>query len=592
MDRALLVGINVYAFEQSLSGCVSDVNLMTDFLITRCGFSADSIRPLTDERATRAVFMDRLQWFVKDVSAGDRLVFHYSGHGSQLATRDPQGEVDFLDEVLCPTDFHNGVNAIRDKELHELFATLPPAVNFVWIADCCCSGDLTRSVGVQRFIPPHHDIQHRIRAAHERGIPSMTMRGTAAELNVAFVSACDSGERAEEVDVGADRFGALTINLVQRLSEHDGFQVNMRAVVEDVVATMKADGLKQNPQFGGTQLDAPFPAGTTGRGRARLTEGRPRPKAARAKSTDIATLEPGDVLLYRSEHLTARLIQALDGTPFNHASLYLGDGFVGEAVREGVVRRSLSASGAAASFVMARRLPSPADVRPVLARASTYLGQRARYAYEEILLLAILTISRRVEPTPVLGRLIRRVVDGAASTINRFISDVTSPRREPMICSEFVARCYNALDVSAERHTNARGAGEGTILDALNAGVHSPVLRAAGPVTASLNELIAQHVVEVSRGHRSSLESVAAEVGSSVRELGSALHRVHVARGLRHDSQPHALEPLFATVEDFVTPGDLYRSTGLIDAGVVANVENNGSEVGATIKLRQPIYQL
>ena len=51
MDRALLVGINAYP-GAPLAGCLNDVTDMATFLTSKSGFAADSIRLLTDSRAT------------------------------------------------------------------------------------------------------------------------------------------------------------------------------------------------------------------------------------------------------------------------------------------------------------------------------------------------------------------------------------------------------------------------------------------------------------------------------------------------------------------------------------------------------------
>lgn len=73
--RALLVGIN-------------DVTNMRDILKTYLGFTNRDIRVLVDSRATKANIVYRLESMVKQAKAGDFLVFHFSGHGSQIRDRD------------------------------------------------------------------------------------------------------------------------------------------------------------------------------------------------------------------------------------------------------------------------------------------------------------------------------------------------------------------------------------------------------------------------------------------------------------------------------------------------------------------------
>ena len=84
MKKALLVGIDAYAAPNTLYECVNDVTNMRDILIKYYGFEVDNIRVLTDARATKQGILDRLRWLIQDAMLGDKLVFHYSGHGSLL----------------------------------------------------------------------------------------------------------------------------------------------------------------------------------------------------------------------------------------------------------------------------------------------------------------------------------------------------------------------------------------------------------------------------------------------------------------------------------------------------------------------------
>jgi len=155
-------------------------------------------------------------------------------------------------------------------------------------------------------------------------------------------------------------------------------------------------------------------------------------------------LLPGDVLLYHGPSWVSEAIRFFDGTNVNHSAIYLGDGRVGEAREfKGVVRQPLSVSIAGTDWVLVRRLPAAA-LDPVVARARLYINNGDRYAYEQILLLALLCLTRKVELSAIFSRLVRAVLDKAASYFSNIAAGVTGG--EPMICSEFVFRCYDEAD--------------------------------------------------------------------------------------------------------------------------------------------------
>ena len=78
--------------------------------------------------------LDRL---VALTGPGDTLFFHYSGHGTQIPTDDPQ-ETDGLDEAIVPTD----MNVILDDDLRVIVCKLPMGARFTMLADCCHSGTM------------------------------------------------------------------------------------------------------------------------------------------------------------------------------------------------------------------------------------------------------------------------------------------------------------------------------------------------------------------------------------------------------------------------------------------------------------------
>src|SRR6266852_3566157 len=165
-----------------------------------------------------------------------------------------------------------------------------------------------------------------------------------------------------------------------------------------------------------------------------------------ADRIDISSLRLGDVLLYHGTSFLSRLIRLFDGGSFSHSSIF--DGIhVMEALGNGINIRTVQESVAGAPYVDVFRfngaggqqlgapsLPSEPFKNAIQAFEST----PERYAYEEILLLAVLGATRRIPLPPGVGVIVRNLLDSAAE----LVGNLTAEGKQPVICSELVFRCY------------------------------------------------------------------------------------------------------------------------------------------------------
>ena len=170
---AMLVGINKYP-GNALNGCVNDVTHLREMLVGNFGFAAENIVMLTDEQATRANILDRLDGFAAKLHKDDLFVFAYSGHGSLFpdAYSEEQDETDTLhfnpdprndnkpffedgkyDAAICPVDSRETSsgkpwhNLILDDELYARFSKFAgqgATVNY--LTDSCFSGTQGRDL--------------------------------------------------------------------------------------------------------------------------------------------------------------------------------------------------------------------------------------------------------------------------------------------------------------------------------------------------------------------------------------------------------------------------------------------------------------
>lgn len=260
-DKALLVGINKYR-NAPLSGCVNDVHDMAKFLVKRYKFRPDDIRIVVDERATTEGIKKRLWWLV-DLRPGDRCFFHYSGHGTQFPTRDDKSELDGLLEVICPYDFAwDAQHMVTDKQFVKIFSRLKKGVKFAWVADCCHSGDLTRSIGNphremrSKFYPQPVDIAWRVEGLKARGVTQVD-RGHQSKLRVGFVSGCQSNQTSADALFGKKWNGALTFFLLRNLRKMP-LNTPMKRIVAATRQDLARHRYTQRPQAEGTLVGKPF----------------------------------------------------------------------------------------------------------------------------------------------------------------------------------------------------------------------------------------------------------------------------------------------------------------------------------------------
>jgi hypothetical protein len=264
-DRAVLVGINKYKMANSdLSGCVNDVTNIRDSLIKFFGFQVDDIRVLTDERATKDNIMERLKWLVKGAKAGDRMLFHFSGHGSQVRDRNGDELQDKLDEILCPHDMDWDGTYIVDDELRKLFGKLPKDCALEVLLDSCHSGTGTRELlGLAqlspehsfkpRFLPPPVDIQCRVDddLPLQRllgGRPAATQTLPPVPEYLVLFSGCADNQTSADALIGGKYNGAFTYYFCKHLRDVKG-KVKRSELLKRVRASLKYEEYDQVPQL-------------------------------------------------------------------------------------------------------------------------------------------------------------------------------------------------------------------------------------------------------------------------------------------------------------------------------------------------------
>jgi hypothetical protein len=168
---------------------------------------------------------------------------------------------------------------------------------------------------------------------------------------------------------------------------------------------------------------------------------------------------------------------------------------------------------------------------PILSRIEYYQINGDRYAYEELMLLSILCITR-FPPIPVIRQVMRVYLDRSLATLPILLSD----GKEPMICSELIYRCYNEADTSGKYRIRISGAqGKGLESDILSA-----LLTSGTPI----------------------VDSVISEELAKNEDKKMKLYIEMYTKAKRRSESGNAW-----TTSDFITPHDLIQSPNLRKIG-------------------------
>ncbi len=252
--RALCVGIDAYPCPNTLTGCVNDTVLWRKAL-EASNFHVDI---LSNANATRAAIIAALRNLVTTAKRGDVIVFHYSGHGTQVPAVDAD-EGGEPDEAIVPVDFESGAFLI-DEDIRQIFDLLPDGVNLTAFIDCCHSGTITRMLmrnadiadsSRSRFLKKtarwedwmraHERFREHVSATQSMAVGSRSLRVDRNALRWVTYSACLASQEALESDGNGDFSRNATRLLTAGLSRytHRSFQ--------DAVLAAFGENRKQTP---------------------------------------------------------------------------------------------------------------------------------------------------------------------------------------------------------------------------------------------------------------------------------------------------------------------------------------------------------
>ncbi len=291
MKRALVVGVNEYAPQKPLRGCINDANGLEQLLRERFGYGP--IKRLIDAEASKARILEELRTLLAPApgeTEGSR-VFFFAGHGGRVL--DVNGdEVDRIDENLCMPDYQWDVATtyVLDDELSltltEAFERAPWLRTYV-ILDSCHSGTATRNVsdsltwsdvdkaalklGVKdprqagwSLKDPTLPVLSVARQANDppeldvivRGAPDVqtatlaSPRAGAGPVGHLLLSGCSAAQTCKDVPLDGDYHGIFSYCLEKTVREKPAISWReLQRATNDLIS----EGFNQNPQLEGPE---------------------------------------------------------------------------------------------------------------------------------------------------------------------------------------------------------------------------------------------------------------------------------------------------------------------------------------------------
>jgi hypothetical protein len=232
--KACLIGINYSGTESELKGCINDVHMLKDMLISKYNYNREDITLLTDQQATRQNILKEFTSLVKNAVSGDTVFFSFSGHGSYVKDIN-YDEIDGEDELIVGVDYFG----ITDDELKNILDThLKANVNMFALFDSCHSGTIL-------------DLKYSFENSINR-VVNENYKETKG--NVILLSGCRDNQVSIDAYINGSFNGALSWVFVDTVKNNP--LMTWGELMKKIGEVLSLNGMTQIPQLScGTNLD-------------------------------------------------------------------------------------------------------------------------------------------------------------------------------------------------------------------------------------------------------------------------------------------------------------------------------------------------
>jgi hypothetical protein len=235
---ALLIGINYIGQEAELNGCINDIMITRDILISKFGYRSNNIVILSDKsniKPTKNNILRNINNLVDKSNKGfNELWFHFSGHGVQV--KDLNGdEKDKLDEAIVPLDYEkNGF--IIDDTLANILKKINNNAKLFSIMDCCHSGTIL-------------DLPYKLNN-NNNWIEENTLK---LNNNICMISGCKDDQTSMDAFIPSSKDsilwrGAMTWSLIESLKKYN-YSIKIIDLIKEMRKLLENSGYNQIPQL-------------------------------------------------------------------------------------------------------------------------------------------------------------------------------------------------------------------------------------------------------------------------------------------------------------------------------------------------------
>lgn len=258
--RAFMVGISHYdtaltKYQWNNINGVEDILLLSP-LLKKQGFSTTE---LLDEQATFGAIISQLTQFTNQTKKGDIVYLHFSAHGQPV--EDLNGdEEDGWDESIVPIDayklYKKGVyegqkhltDDLLNKYIKKLREKIGPTGFLYVVVDACHAG--TSSRANDETIRGTHvgfTYNNKVFKPSTSKKSHYRIEASSKQSNVLFIEACRPDQVNTEIKVDSKRFGPLSYNIAQTLSNFT-LTTNANEFVESIKRSLIKTGRWPNNQ--------------------------------------------------------------------------------------------------------------------------------------------------------------------------------------------------------------------------------------------------------------------------------------------------------------------------------------------------------